>query len=163
MPIVISPVMWKKSPPMIANGRMRVAMPVSGHDRHARLQRRVSLGVLNRVAGFVRGDAERGDRRRLIDVAGKAKPLLRRIVVIAEVVVDLDHFDVANVRGLQNFPGRFRAGDVRARAHRAPFLERAAHAELRPETDEQRDADEQKIVGREKHPAPVTVGMIHVR
>ena len=134
-----------------------------GDDLDAGLQRGIGFGVLDSVAGLVRGDAERSDRRCLIDVAGKTEPLLRGVVVIAKVVVDLDHFDVANVRRLQNFPGCFRPGDVRARADRAPFLESAADAELRPQTDEQRHADEQKIVGREKHPAPVTVGMIHVR
>ncbi len=91
------------------------------HDRHARLQRRIGFGVLNGVAGFVRGDAERGDRWRVVNVRRKAKPLVGRIVVVAEIIVRLDHFDVVNLRRLQNLAGRFRAGNVRARAHLAPL------------------------------------------
>ena len=111
---------------------------------------------------FVRGDAERGDRGRVVNVGRKAKPLLCRVVVIAEIIIQLDHLDVANVGGLQNLPRRFRPGDIRARADRAPFFESAADAKLRPETDEQRNADQDQVIGREEHPAPVTVGMIHL-
>ena len=45
--------------------------------------------------------------------------------MIAEVIVQLDDIDIVNVRGLQNLTRRFRAGDVGARAHCAPFLEGA--------------------------------------
>ena len=98
--------------------------------------------MLNGVAGFVGGDAERGYGRRVVNIAGKTKPLLCRVVMIAEVIVDFDDLDVANVGRLQNFARRLGAGDIRARPDRAPFFERAADAELRPHRDDQRDADE---------------------
>ena len=43
------------------------------HDRHARFQRRVGFGMLDGVAGFVRGNAKRRHRRRIVDVASKGK------------------------------------------------------------------------------------------
>ena len=109
MPIVMSPVIWKKKPPIMAKGRIREAIDVTGTIAMRAFSGRVGPGVLDGVAGFVRGDAERSHRRCVVNVAGKAKPLLRRIVVITEVVVDLDHVDVADVGRLQNFARRFGA------------------------------------------------------
>ena len=40
------------------------------------LQRRIGFGVLDRVAGFVRGDPQRGDRRRVVNVRRKTKPFV---------------------------------------------------------------------------------------
>src|SRR5207244_12532009 len=48
---------------------------------------------------------------------------------------------IRKLGGLQNFTRAFRAGDVRARPHLAPFMERTRHPNLRPNPDNQRDAD----------------------
>ncbi len=79
---------------------------------------------------------------------------------VFEKAVTFHHGDGTSSTGYLQSSG---AGDVRARADGAPFLESAADAKLRPQADEQRDADQKKIIGGEKHPAPVTVRMIHVR
>ena len=97
--------------------------------------------MLDGVPGFVRGDPEGRDRRGVVNVAGKAKPLLGRIVMIAQKIVRLDHLDVVNLRRLQNLPRAFRAGDVGARAHLAPASKRAFDANLRPNADDQRHAN----------------------
>ena len=125
---------------MIMNGSICDATIVTGTIAMRAFKRRVSFRVLNGVPGFVRGNAERGDRRRVVNVARKAKLLARRIVMIAQEIVRLDHLDIVNLRRLQNFPRAFRAGDVGARPHLAPFLERAADAKLRPNADDQRHA-----------------------
>ena len=95
------------------------------------------------MTGFMRRDPERGDRGRMINVSRKTKPLSHWIIMIAQEVVSLDHLNIVDVCRLQNFPGRFRAGDIRGRAHRSPFLESAAHPELRDEPDDQRSAHQQ--------------------
>ena len=46
--------------------------------------------MLNGVPGFVRGDAERSDRRRVVNVRRKAKRFLRRIVMVAEEIIRFD-------------------------------------------------------------------------
>ena len=61
--------------------------------------------------------------------------------MVAEKIVGLDNLDIVDLRSLQNFPGALGAGDVRARAHFAPAIERAAHANLRPDAENQRNAD----------------------
>src|SRR3712207_8596227 len=50
------------------------------------------------VACFMRSDAERGDRRRVVDVGRQTEPLLHRVVVIAEIVVRLHDVDVMDLR-----------------------------------------------------------------
>src|ERR1700730_4289190 len=97
--------------------------------------------MLNGVSGFMRGDAERSDRRRVKNVTRKAKLLLRRIVMVAEKIVRLDNIDIVDLRCLQNLPRAFRAGDVRAGADLRPFAEGATHPDLRPQTDDQWDTD----------------------
>ena len=100
MPSVISPVMWKKSPPKIMNGQHLRGNLRDRDNRHARLQRRVGFGVLNGVAGFVRGDAKRSDRRRVVNVRRQAKRLLGRIVMVAEEIIRFDDIDVMDLRRL---------------------------------------------------------------
>src|SRR4029077_3437417 len=112
-----------------------------GHNGHARFERSVGFGVLNGMSGLVRGDAERRHRWRVEDVAGKAKLLLRRVVMVAKEIVRLDNIDIVDLRRLQNFPCAFRAGNVRGRAHFPPFTEGAANADLRPDADNQGHAD----------------------
>ena len=69
--------------------------------------------------------------------------------MVAQEIVRLHNLDVGDPRRRQNFPGGFRAGDVRAGAHRAPFLEGAAHPELRDEPDDERNAHQQQPVRSE--------------
>ena len=81
-----------------------------GHDCHAQLERRIALLVLDGVSTFVCGDAEGSNRRSIVNICRKAKPLVCRIVVIAEHVVDLNHIDIADVSRGQNLPRRLRTG-----------------------------------------------------
>ena len=92
--------------------------------------------MLNSVADFVRGNAEGRDRGLAINVTGKAKTLVCRIVVVAEEIVGLDHFDVIDLRRVQNFARAFRAGNAGAGAHLPPFFESRVDTKLRPETDD---------------------------
>src|ERR1700720_1995294 len=102
--------------------------------------------MLDGVAGFVRGNTKRRDRRRVVNVAGKTKLFLGRIVMIAQKIVRLDHLDIMNLRRLQDLARAFRAGDVGARAHLAPAPKGAAYTNLRPDTDDQRHADIKQIM-----------------
>src|SRR5438309_10863320 len=97
--------------------------------------------MLNGMPGFVRGDPEGRDRRGVVNVAGEAKPFLGRIVMITQKIVRLDHLDIVNLRRLQNLPRAFRACNIGARAHLAPAPKRAAYANLRPNSDNQRHAN----------------------
>jgi hypothetical protein len=47
---------------------------------------------------------------------------------------------------LKDLTSRFSSGYIRAGAHLTPFAERAANAHLRPNADDQRDADVEKPV-----------------
>src|SRR5215216_5958948 len=67
--------------------------------------------------------------------------LVPRIVMVPQKVVRFHDFHVLYLRGLQNFLSAFRAGDVSARPHLTPFAERAGHTNLRPNPDDQRNAD----------------------
>src|SRR5437588_3094 len=89
----------------------------------------------------MRGNAEGRDRRGIVNVARETKRFLGRIVMIAQKIVRLHYLDIVNLGRLQNFARAFRAGDVGARAHLAPAPKRAAHANLRPDADDQRHAD----------------------
>ena len=71
--------------------------------------------------------------------------------MVAEVIVRFDHLDVVDLRRLQNLAGRFGAGNIRGRAHLAPFLEGAADAKLRPQTDDQRKPNQQQPVRTSRH------------
>src|SRR5205807_2158855 len=119
--------------------------------------RRVSFGVLNGVPGFMRGNAERCDRGRVEYVAREAKPLARRIVMIAEEIVCLDNIDIVNLRRLQDLPRALRAGNVGAGPHLAPFSKRASHPELRPKSNDHRDPDVEQPIMPEKKSATARV------
>src|SRR4029077_7545211 len=52
----------------------------------------------------------------------------------------LHNIDILNLGCLQNFTRAFRAGDICAVAHLAPFTKRTRDPNLRPNSDDQRDA-----------------------
>ena len=85
------------------------------------------------------------------------KGLVGGIVVIAEIIIRFDNADIANLRGLQNLSGRFRASHIRRRADRSPFIEGAADPKLRPKPDQQRHANEQQPIRTETK----TVRVVH--
>ena len=66
--------------------------------------------------------------------------------MIPEIVVGLYDRDVVDLCSLQDFAGRFRAANIRSRAHFAPFLEGATDTKLSPQTDDQRQPDKQQPV-----------------
>src|SRR4030095_5702879 len=117
--------------------------------------------MLDRMAGFVCSDAERRHRRRIVNIGRETKAFARRIVMIAEIIVRLDDIHVVDLRCLHNFARRFRAGDIRAGAHGSPFPKCAADAKLRPQTDNQRQTDQQKPVMPKEETATVTVRIVH--
>src|SRR5213592_4155688 len=85
----------------------------------------------------MRGNAERSDRRCTVNIARKTKFLARRIVMIAEKIVCLDNIDIVDLCRLQDLACTFRSGNVGRGPHLAPAAERAAHANLRPNPNDQ--------------------------
>src|ERR1700730_11899519 len=61
--------------------------------------------------------------------------------MVPKKTVRLHNIDILNLGRLQNFTRAFSTGDVRTRPHFAPFTERARDSNLRPNPDDQRDAD----------------------
>jgi len=102
--------------------------------------------VLNCVSALVRRDAQCCYRRRVVDVTRQVQLLLGRIVMVAQKIVRLQDLDVIDLRRLQNFARAFSSGDVPARAHLAPPAKCAAHANLRPKCNDQRDANVEEPV-----------------
>src|SRR5438477_8420173 len=92
------------------------------------------------MPGFVRSNPEGRHRWRIVNVAGKAKHFLRRIVMVPQKIVRLHDLDIVNLRRLQNLARAFRASDIRARQHLTPARECAAHTNLGPNADDQRHA-----------------------
>src|ERR1700726_111285 len=97
--------------------------------------------MLDGVGRLVRGDAECSYGWGVVNIARQTKPFACRIVMVAEKIVRLHNIDIVDLRSMQNFPRRFRPRDVGARADLAPFAERPAHPNLRPECDDQRTTD----------------------
>src|SRR5262245_2470633 len=93
------------------------------------------------MSALVRRDPQCCYRRRIIDVTRKVQLLFGGVVMVAQKIVRLHHLDVLDLRCLKNFPGAFGSGNVPARAHLAPPAKRAAHANLRPNSNDQWDAD----------------------
>src|ERR1043166_7181647 len=77
----------------------------------------------------------------MINIARQVQLLVPGIVMVAEKIVRLHDVHIMNLGRLQNFASALRAGNVRARPHLAPFSERAGHTDLRPNSEDQRDAD----------------------
>src|SRR5213593_4818083 len=61
--------------------------------------------------------------------------------MVPKKIVRLDNFHIGYLCRSQNFTRALRAGDVRARPHLAPFMERTRDSNLCPNPDDQRDAD----------------------
>src|SRR4029450_10609167 len=84
-----------------------------------------------------------------INVARQVQLLLGWVVMVAEKIVRLHDVDIINLRCLEDFARAFSSGDIRARTHLAPTAKRAAHPNLRPNSNDQRDADVKQPVGTE--------------
>jgi hypothetical protein len=61
--------------------------------------------------------------------------------MVPKKIVRLHNIDIVNLGRLQNFTRAFRTGDIRTRPNFAPFMEGARDPNLRPNPDNQRDAD----------------------
>src|ERR1051325_12114695 len=72
--------------------------------------------------------------------------LLGWVVVVAEKIVRLNDLDVVDLCCLQDFARAFGSGDIPVRTNLAPPAKRAADPNLRPNSDDQRDADVQEPV-----------------
>src|SRR5436309_3019077 len=78
--------------------------------------------------------------------------------MVAKKIVRLHNFHIRYLGRPQNFLRALRTGDVRARPHLAPFSERTGHPNLRPNSEDQWDADvEQPVRSKTK-----TVRVKHV-
>src|SRR5262249_30869273 len=85
--------------------------------------------------------------RRIVNVARQVQLLLCRIVVVAQKIVRLYDVDIVNLSCLEDFACAFGSGDISARANFAPPAKRAGHTHLRPNPNDQWDADEEQPVG----------------
>src|SRR6476646_11121486 len=94
-------------------------------------------------------DAQCSYRRRIVNVARKVQLLLCRIVVIAQKIVRLYDVDILNLICLEDLSGTFSPGDIPARTHLAPMAKRTFHPDLRPNSNDQWDADVEQPVGTE--------------
>ena len=101
--------------------------------------------MLDGVTRLVRGDTERGDARGVVDIRRQAKPLVDRIVVVAEHVVDLAHFDIVDFGGIEDLAGRLRSGHARTGRHLFVFAESRGDPHLGVKPEQQRHADENEI------------------
>src|SRR5262245_17527150 len=101
------------------------------------------------MPAFVRRDAQCSYRRRIVNVARQVQLLLCRIVVVAQKIVRLHDVDIMNLRCLEDFSRAFSPGDIPARTHFAPMAKRTAHPNLRPNSNDQWDADVEQPVGTE--------------
>jgi len=80
-----------------------------GDDGRAQGQRRIPLFVLQRVAGFVRGDPDRGDGVAAVHFGGQPQDLLARIVVIRQHPFNRLDLHVGNPVAAQELGGDLRA------------------------------------------------------
>mgnify|MGYP003694679845 CR=1 FL=1 len=67
--------------------------------------------------------------------------------MVAEKIVCLHDVDILNLRCLEDFACAFSSGDIPVRTHLAPTAKRAGHSNLRPNSNDQRDADVEQPVG----------------
>src|SRR5712691_6146023 len=95
----------------------------------------------------MRSNTQGRHRGRVVNVARQVQLLLGRIVMIAEKIVRLHDVHVMDLCCLQDFPRTLCASNVAARTHLAPSAKRAGHPNLRPNSNDQRDADVEQPVG----------------
>src|SRR5438067_11289811 len=93
------------------------------------------------MSALVRSDAQCCYRRRVINVARQVQLFLGWIVMVAQKIVCLHDVDITNLCCLEDFACAFSSGDIPARSHLAPMAKRAAHSNLRPNSNDQRNAD----------------------
>src|SRR5439155_19573886 len=86
-------------------------------------------------------------RMRIVNVAPQMQLLLCRIVVVAQKIVRLYDVHILNLGSLEDFACAFSSGDIPVRTHLAPPAKHAAHPNLRPNSNDQRDADVEQPVG----------------
>jgi hypothetical protein len=78
---------------------------VIANRAHAPLQGSVGDLVLNGVAAFVGGDAERGERSAMEVLRRKHQALVRGVVVVAEQFIVLDDVHVMDAGAIQDARG----------------------------------------------------------
>ena len=113
-----------------------------GYQCHAQVERRIGLRMLDRVAGFVGGDAECGEAGAVIVVLAQSEALIGRIVVIGQRAVAFDDLDVVDAGAFHHRCGGFAAGDASTRGHLHIFAVSAFDFHLRPQADGNRNENE---------------------
>src|SRR5262245_55744607 len=99
------------------------------------------------MSTLVCGDAQCSYRRRIVNVARQVQLLLCRIVVVAQKIVRLYDVDIMNLGCLEDFACAFSSSDIPVRAHLAPMAKSTAHPNLRPNSNDQWNADVEQPVG----------------
>ena len=93
--------------------------------------------MLQRMAGFVRGDADGRDRLAVKIVRRQKERELRRVVMVAQMAGHFFHWHVAQARVVKNPPRRLRARHARIDRHLAVFAVSVMQFDLRPDAEQQ--------------------------
>ncbi len=108
-----------------------------GHNGHPKVEQSVGRLMLERVAGFVRGDADSGDRPAMKVVGREKQRALGRVVMVGQMAGDFLHRHVVEAGAVENFARGFRAGHAGFHRHPAVFAVSRGQFDLRPDADEQ--------------------------
>src|SRR5204863_8799608 len=69
------------------------------------------------------------------------------VVKVDQKILSLHDVNITNLHCLQDFACAFSSGDIPVRTHLAPSAKHAAHPNLRPNSNDQRDADVEQPIG----------------
>ena len=118
---------------------------VIGTSAMRTVEQSVGRLMLERVAGFVRRHADRGDGLAVKIVRRKEQRALRRVVMVAQTAGDFLHRHVGQAGAVKDFARRFRAGHAGIHRHLAVFAVGMMQLDLRPDAEEQARNQEQPI------------------
>ena len=130
-----------------------------GDERRPHLQGSVGVGMLDRVAGLVAGNADSGDRRPVMHVRREGEAARRGVVVVGEQAVGAADPDVVEPGLIQHGPRRL--GSRHPRPDLAPLPERGLGPGTRPQGEQHpRNHEEQVDRIKEEHGLAVLAGPI---
>ena len=115
------------------------------HQRHSHVEQSVSGLMLERVTGFVRGNAHGGDRPAMKIVRRQKQGALGRVVMVAQFAGYFLHRHAVKAGAVKNFARGFRARHAGLHRHLAVFAIGVAQFDLCPDADEQSGNREQQI------------------
>ena len=115
-------------------------------DGVANGQRRVTCGVLHRMACLMGSHTHSGHRAAIIHILRQAHHPLGGVVVVGEVAGHRFHPHIGKAVGVQNAAGRLSAGQPAAQDHGAVPGKGAFDAHLRPQSHQHGRNDQQNVV-----------------